>query len=252
MPRFPIDRITRSLVVAVALSPFLFSSVPASAQGPFTGGAGMSGISAPTFEPDGFWARVITATPKWLVLENANGQQFPVSFNAIELFVIRWPATPMMAGPATLAEVTGLDLFNGGVLAGHVDLYDGSARALVSPTSLVLVGFNRVLTPTNPFQMNGFGQFNLLPGEELIPQRRHVVGPVVSSNPLVIAVPGNQAAQVIPGGGGMSVTQVTIGSPSFVRPGDSVWCLPVGAGPQSLALGRMVVYKNEPLAQFIP
>jgi hypothetical protein len=48
------------------------------------------------------------------------------------------------------------------------------------------------------------------------------------------------------------VTQVTIGSPSFVRPGDLVWYLPVNATPQTLAVGRLVVHKTIPLAQFVP
>ncbi|RUL87160.1 hypothetical protein [Tautonia sociabilis] len=249
MPRFPIDRAVWSLAVAALLT----AVGPTSrAQGPFTGGAGMAGLSPPSFAPNGVWARVITATPKWLVLEDAEGRQYPVSFSAIDLFVIRWPANPALAPPGTMAEVTGFDLNNGSILAGHVDLYEGSARSLVSPTSLVLVGYNRVMVPTNPYQMSTFGQFTLLPGEELIPQRRHLVGPLVSGAPLVIAGPGNQAAQVVPGAGGMSVTQVTIGSPSFVRPGDMVWCLPLAAGPQTLALRRLVVYKTIPMAQFVP
>lgn len=250
MPRATILRSMLSLTAAALLAPLGPST--AGAQGPFTGGAGMAGLSPPRFEPGGSWARVITATPKWLVLENAAGQQFPVSFNAIELFVIRWPAGLGMAAPGTLAEATGIDLSNGSLLTGHLDLYQGAARSLVSPTSLVLVGFNRVMTPTDPYQMNTFGQFTLLPGEELIPQRRHVVGPLISASPIVIATPGNQVAQVVPGAGGMSITQVTIGSPSFVRPGDAVWFLPFNAGPQSLALGRMVVYKNVPMNQFVP
>jgi hypothetical protein len=240
------------LWMTVAAVVTLAGSATLRAQGPFTGGAGMSGLSPPRFEPGGAWARVITATPKWLVLENAAGQQFPVSFNAVELFVIRWPTNLAMAGRGSLAEATGIDLSNGSLVTGHLDLYEGAARSLVSPTSLMLVGFNRVMTPTDPFQMNTFGQFTLLPGEELIPQRRHVVGPLLSASPIVIATPGNQVAQVVPGAGGMSVTQVTIGSPSFVRPGDAVWFLPINAGPQTLALGRMVVYKNVPMTQFIP
>ena len=60
------------------------------------------------------------------------------------------------------------------------------------------------------------------------------------------------AFKLTPGGGGMSVMQVTIGSPSFVKPGDMVWCLPVTATPQGLAIARLVVYKSVSLAQFVP
>ncbi|WP_169972982.1 hypothetical protein [Tautonia rosea] len=223
------------------------------AQGPFTTPAQMAAFNVPRFQPGGGeWARVVTATPKWIVLENAAGQQFPVSFGAIEVFVIRWPADPRMAGPGTLAEVTGVDLMNGSVVAGHVDLFEGSSRALVTPTSLVMVGYNRVVNPNNPFQMNVFGRYSMIPGEEWMPQRRHLVGALIAGNPIVIAPPRGPSAMVVPGSGGMSVTQVTIGSPSFVRPGDLVWYLPVNATPQTLAVGRLVIHKTIPLAQFVP
>src|SRR5437868_6325008 len=39
------------------------------------------------------WAEVVTITPKWLVLQNEQGQQLPVPLNDIDLFVIRWPIT---------------------------------------------------------------------------------------------------------------------------------------------------------------
>lgn len=229
-----------------------FGASATSAQGPFT--AAIARFSAPQFQPGGGeWARVVTATPKWIVLENAAGQQFPVSFGAIEVFVIRWPANPRMAGAGTLAEVTGLDLMNGSVVAGHVDLFEGSARALVTPTSLVLAGYsNRASNPNNLFQMNVFGRVPMMPGEEWMPQRRHLVGALIAGNPIVIAPPRGPSAMVVPGAGGMSVTQVTIGSPSFVRPGDLVWYLPVNATPQTLAVGRLVVHKTIPLAQFVP
>ena len=73
-----------------------------------------------------------------------------------------------------------------------------------------------------------------------------------AADPLVIAVPNNDAVGVVPGGGGFSVTQVTAARPSFVKPGDLVWCLPTDASPRTLALARIVVYKSMPLSQFGP
>lgn len=242
----------RAVILGIGIAGMMSLGASATrAQGPFT--AAIGGFTAPQFQPGGGeWARVVTATPKWIVLENAAGQQFPVSFGAIEVFVIRWPANPRLAAPGTLAEVTGIDLMNGSVVAGHVDLFEGSARALVTPTSLVLASYNRALNRNNPFQVNVFGRYSMIPGEEWMPQRRHLVGALIAGNPIVIAPPRGPSAMVVPGAGGMSVTQVTIGSPSFVRPGDLVWYLPVNATPQTLAVGRLVVHKTIPLAQFVP
>ncbi|MEW4570167.1 hypothetical protein AB1L88_20060 [Tautonia sp. JC769] len=244
----------RGVILGIAVVGLLALGASASrAQVPFAGAGAMAGFNAPQFRPGGGeWARVVTATPKWIVLENAAGQQFPVSFNAIEVFVIRWPANPRMASPGTLAEVTGIDLMNGSVVAGHVDLFEGSARALVTPTSLVMTGYPRALGRNNLFQMNVFGRYSMIPGEEWMPQRRHLVGALIAGNPIVIAPPRGPSSTVVPGTGGMSVTQVTIGSPSFVRPGDLVWYLPVNATPQTLAVGRLVIHKTIPLAQFVP
>ena len=244
--------LTRRLLAGLALSTMMAASASGQGAAAFGGFGGQTALTPPRFEPEGLWARVVSATPKWLVLENVEGQQFPVSTGAVDLFVMRWPTNPLMAPPGTWAEVTGIDLNSGGVLAGHVDLYEGAARAMVSPTSQYLIGYNRVMTLASPFQMNTFSRFSLLPGEELIPRRRHIVGPLLARDPLVIDIGGNDAVRVVPGSANFNVTQVTPGEVRFIRPGDLVWCLPVGSNPMTLALGQLVVYKSVPMAQFVP
>ena len=222
----------------------LIGTTGASAQGPFGGMSGMSGLSPPRFEPDGLWARVVSVTPKWLVLENEAGQQFPVAADAVDLFLMRWPITPSQLTPGSWIEVTGIDLNSSQVLCDHADVFEGAARALVSPTSQYLVGYNRVMTLSNPFQMGTFGQTNLLPGEELLPRRRHLVAPVISGVPLVLAAPGNESVGVVGAAGGMSMTSVTPGLP---RPGPRrrPRLVPAGRGhppePRRRATGRLQV-----------
>ena len=235
-----------------AVASLLMAASAAMAQIPFGGAAGMTGLSPPQFEPDGIWARVVSVTPKWLVLENDLGQQFPLSTGAVDLFLMRWPTTPAELSAGALVEVTGIDLNTSQVLSAHADVYEGPARALVTPTSQYLVGYNRVMTLTNPFQMGTYGQVNLLPGEEMIPRRRHLVAPAISGVPLILAAPGNEAVGVVWGNGGMSMTSVTPGSPGLVRSGDLVWCMPAGFTTRSLAISELVVYKTMPIGQFVP
>ncbi len=214
---------------------------------------GLGGASTPWLPPSGMWAEVLSATPKWVVLQTADGKQLPVSYNNVGMFVIRWPTAPARITPGSWVEVTGLDLGTNRVLADHVDVYEGTARNLVSPTSLVLIGYNRVLTDFDFGHMTTFGlAYPMLPGEEYLPRRRHIVGPLAAINPLAIAVPGNNAALVVPAGRGMSMTQVTVGSSSFVKSGDLVWCVPQGANHRTLNLSQMVVYKSIPIDQFVP
>lgn len=242
----PYSRASVPLLVLIALA---IATATATGQGvaSFGAAAGQTGLSPPQFAPEGVWARVVSATPKWLVLENAHGQQFPVAAEAINLFVIRWPIDPLAADPFSYAEVTGVDLNNGQVVADQVDIYEGPNRALVTPTSQHLFGYNRVLTLVSPFQMNTFTQSGLLPGEAAMPPRRHVVGPLISAAPLVIGAGANSAVTVVPGGNGVLVTSVTPGSTALVAPGDLVWCLPAAANPRTLALSRLVVYKTAPV-----
>ena len=107
------------------------------------------------------------------MLENEVGQQFPVAADAIDLFLMRWPITPSQLTPGSWIEVTGIDLNSSQVLCDHADVFEGGGPSPGQPRPRsTLVGYNRVMTLANPFQMGTFGQTNLLPGEELLPRRR--------------------------------------------------------------------------------
>jgi hypothetical protein len=245
-------------LVAVLGALFLTGS-PASGQVAAVGqilqppGYSQSGLAFPRIPPRGDWLEVVTVTPKWLVLQNERGQQFPASFEAIELFVMRWPTSLDQISPTALLEVTGIELSATQIRADHMDIFEGPARGLVTPTIEELVGFNRVVTPFDVQSMNIYGQtIPLLPGEEQIPNRLHVVGPLVGTNPIAIAAGGNNAVAVYPYVGGIFMTQVTPGSASFVRPGDLVYVVVPDATTKSLMLSQLVVYKSMSLRQFTP
>lgn len=213
---------------------------------------GQSAMTSPSIDAAGTWAQVLAVTPKWLVLQTGDGRQYPVAFDSINLFVIRWPTTPALLAPDAWAEVTGLDVNGNQVLAAQVDVYEGAARNLVTPVSQTIVGYNRVITQSNPFSMGTYNYFQLLPGEEMMPRRRHVVGPLVSRDPLGIAVIGNDAVAILPTAAGLTVSQVTPGSSSFVRPGDLAYFIPNGFNARTLGIGRLVLYKGMPLSRFVP
>lgn len=243
----------RAIGTAFLVCLSLLATQDARAQGlAVPGGLTEAGALNTAFPVGGSWAQVVSVTPNWIVLQTDNGQQFPVSVSAIQLFVVRWPTTPELLAPDAWAEVTGLDINSNQVLASQVDVYEGAARNLVSPISQVIVGYNRVVTQPNLYQFNTFSFVQPLPGEDLMPRRRHVVGPVVSRDPLALAVGGNDAVQVVPSAAGVILSQVTPGSTSFVQTGDVVWCSPVASTPRTLALGQLVVYKRIPASQFVP
>jgi len=214
----------------------------------------------------GGWAEVLTVTPKWLVLQTQEGQQLPVAFDSIQVFVMRWPTTLEQVSPDALVEATGIDLNSGRIQTDHVDVFEGNARSLVTPTVQPIIGYGRIPSPNdvyqmNPFQQNAFlynvyqwnmvGYMNpLLPGENMIPRRLHLVGLIAGLDPLRIAAPGNTAVAVLPSETGLFVSQVTPGTQSMVRRGDLVFYQPVGANAKGLALGQLVVYKSIPLSQF--
>jgi len=241
--------VTLAVLAWVLIAP---AAAPAQGVTNFGFGFDQGALSPPQFEPEGMWARVVSVTPKWIVLQNDTGQQFPVSVTAINGFFLRWPTNPALFAPDAWAEVTGLDATSGRVIASHVDVYEGAARRLVTPVSRRLIGYNRVMLPISPYRISTYGQLSLLPGEELIPPRRHVVGPILNRDPLVIATSGNDAVTVFPGNNGLTLTRVTLGSASLIQVGDLVWTVPADANPKTLALDRLVVYKSVPYDQFVP
>jgi hypothetical protein len=208
-----------------------------------------SGLERPWIPPRGEWLQVLTATDRWLVLQNERGQQFPVAYDSIGQFLIRWPSSLERIAPDDLIEVTGIDLGTNRVATDQVDIYKGPARQLVTPAVLQLLGFNRVMTLFDWERQRTFGinlQYILTPEEQLMPVRLHVVAPAANVQPLQLMIGGNNVVTVVPGLNGTAVTEVTPGDPQFVQPGDMAYVIPLPgqSTPRSLAVGRLVLYKG--------
>jgi hypothetical protein len=188
---------------------------------------------------------------RWVVIQNAQGQQFPVAFEAIKQFVVRWPTRLDIVAPDALVEATGIDLGTNSLSTDHVDVYEGTARTLVSPAIFNLSGANRVLTPIDANQSPVYGQFfPFAPFEGGMLQRIHVVGNILGLDPLRLGAGGNNWVNVLPSPDGLNVTQVTPGQPAYVKKGDLVYFIPDSAGPKSLTIGRLILYKKMPLRAF--
>jgi hypothetical protein len=217
---------------------------------------GRSGMAATRIPPPGGWAEVIAVTPKWVVIQNQQGQQFPISFNEVQTFLIRWPTQLEDVAAGSLVEATGVDLATNQIQTDHVDVFEGTANKLgVVPTLQTIVGGNRVMTAFDIEQHNTYGidYFRYLSPDELqVPLRLHVVGPIVDLNPLRLGVGGGISIAVFPMANSFFITSITPGSSSFVRKSDLVYFVPVDANSKSLVLSQLVVYKKIPQRQFVP
>ncbi len=212
------------------------------------GFSGLGGLPINLPAAGGTWAEVLTVTPNWLVLQNGLGQQFPVEMATVGLFLMRWPTSLDHVGPDAIVEATGVDIGSNGIRADHVDFYEGRARSLVTPTVQQLIGFNRVLTAYDVDQQQTYGaRYFLLPGEEQIPNRTHVVGPIVGTGPLQVAIGGNNSISILPDMAGMTMSQITPGAIARVNRGDTVFLNVDEALPRTLAVSRLVVYKKYPM-----
>lgn len=215
-----------------------------------------SGLIRPAFSGPGEWLQVLTVTDNWLVIQNEQGQQFPVSLDSVRLFAMRWPSDLTRISPTDLVEVTGLDIGSSRLTTDHVDIYKGAARALVTPAVQQIVGFNRVLTYFDIERQNAFGfnyQYLLTPEELRMPYRLHVVSGAVNTSPLMLDVGGNNVVAVLPDAGGMSMSEVTRGVIGLVRPGDVAFVMPIldQTTPRSLTLDELVIYKSVPIDQMV-
>lgn len=205
----------------------------------------LSGMNKPTVEPRGDWAEVIMANSRWLVVQNAAGQQFPISYDSIRQFVVRWPTRLDLVSPGSLLEVTGVDVGSNQMRANHIDVYEGNARTLVTPTMLRLFGANRVLNPLDVEQAQLYGAiFPFSPAETAMPPRIHVVGAILGLDPLRVGVEGNNWVAVLPSPDGLDMTQVTLGSPTHVKKGDPVYYIPENASTKTLSVSRLILYKK--------
>lgn len=205
------------------------------------------------------WARVVTVTPRWVVLQNEEGQQFPVSTDRIRLFVMRWPSSLDRVSPSALLEMTGLNQGSNMLMTQHIDVYEGAARQMVVP-GILLISPSGVVSRPIDFLFNPEVYGAPIPGMDVPiqmgtasgPQLTHIVGGMVSRVPLQIGIGGNNAMTVLPTPGGVHMSQVTAGSIGLVKPGDIVYLAATQAMPDSLVLDQMVVYKNEFIDQFVP
>jgi hypothetical protein len=220
----------------------------------------------PQLPPQGAWGEVINATPRWLVIQNHSGQQYPVALEDIGEFLVRWPGSINQLGPDSLVEAVGNDLGSNVVEVTHVDVFEGTDRTLVAPTYNSLLANNAVVTTIDPSfnrLMNAWdyaGQsmlygwaYPITSGANGIPSRLHLVGNVIERAPLRLAVPGNNFATVVPGNNvQFTVSQVTRGAMNYARKGDYAFLLPRAINPRGLSVAQLVLYKSIPFRQFNP
>jgi len=240
----------------------------ANANNPLQPAVDQGPVDLPPVPPRGAWGEVIMANAKWMVIQNHEGQQFPIASDSVAQFLVRWPTTLDQLTPATVVEAIGQDVGNNSMRTDHVDTFEGSDRSLVQPTFASLLPNNRMVTTIDPgFNrfMNGFdiGAQNLLygwaypldnsgPVANGIPGKLHVVGNAVSVNPFLrISVLGTNFATVLPEeGGGMSITQMTRGDTSYAEKGDLIFLMPTELTPRTVVLSQVVLYKKIPFRGF--
>ena len=212
----------------------------------------VSGMQTPRFPPSGDWAEIVTVTSKWLVIQNEKGQQFPVAIDSIGAFVMRWPIDPTRISPNAMVETTGLDLGSNQVRTDHLDVFEREGAGMIQPLYQQIIGFGRTPTTYDLLQQSTYGvRIPLLPGEDQIPNRLHVAGPIIGLDPVRISMGGNNTVAVLPGATGMVFSEVTPGALGLLRPGDLLYVVPTDVTARSLILGQMVAYKPMPKAQFV-
>ena len=219
----------------------------------------------PQLPPQGAWGEVINVTPRWLVIQNHSGQQYPIAAEDIGEFLARWPTSLENLGLQTVVEAIGRDIGSNTVEVSHVDVFEGGDRSLVQPTYNNLLSTNAIVTAIDPgFNrlMNGWdyqGQAQLYGwayptglGGGLTPIRLHVVGTVIQRVPLQLTLPGNNFATVVGGlNGQFTMSQVTRGSLAMARKGDYAFLMPQQINPRGLVVSQLVLYKSIPYAQFL-
>ena len=252
------------LIVAAAADAVLFPARAQQLAGANNNNLAQGPASLPPPPPQGAWGEVIMANNRWMVVQNNNGQQFPIANDSINQFLIRWPSRLDALTPQTVVEAIGPDVGNNTLLTEHVDAFVGADQNLVTPGSTSLLPNNRPVTTIDPgFQrhMNSFdiGSQNLLhgwaypvnPGVSGIPAQLHVIGPVIQINPFLrAAIPGNNFATIQPAGASMTVTRVTRGNTSFAQRGDLAFLMPTNLTPRTVVLSQVVLYKKIPFEQF--
>jgi hypothetical protein len=219
----------------------------------------------PQLPPQGAWGEVINVTPRWIVIQNHSGQQYPIGSDDIGEFLVRWPTGLDNLGPQTVVEAVGRDVGSNTVEVSHVDVFEGGDRSLVQPTYNNLLTSNAIVTAIDPgFNrlMNGWdyaGQAQLYGwayptglGGNIAPIRLHVVGTAVQRVPLQVSLPGNNFATVVSDTNApFSMSQVTRGTLAMARKGDYAFLMPQQINRRGLIVSQLVLYKSMPYAQFL-
>ncbi len=213
----------------------------------------LGSLRPPQPTPQGYWAEVISATSRWIVVQDDKGRQFPIASDSIKQFFVRWPSSISQLTTASMVEATGVDGGSNTVIADHLDIYEADAQNLVTPNVQNLYGNNRTLASIDE-DHNGQVDvaYSVSPAEATIPNRVNLVGRPINNNPLQVQTSGNNSMMIVPGGGGMSVSQVTHGTMSYAKRGDQVFIVTRDATTRTLEVTQLVLYKTVPLRAFQP
>ncbi|MBV8315078.1 MAG: hypothetical protein JOZ53_09080, partial [Planctomycetaceae bacterium] len=82
--------------ILLAIGALLPSSVEAQPfPGPLMNATGGGLLPPPPPPPPGAWGEVIFSNAKWLVIQNHDGQQFPIDYQKLPpmSFLVRWPSS---------------------------------------------------------------------------------------------------------------------------------------------------------------
>ncbi len=114
------------------------------------------GANIPNLPPQGAWGEIINVTDRWMVVQNHAGQQFPIAFEDIQEFLVRWPSAIEEISPQALIEAVG---------TRHALDRSPSVYKAGNPLKLLLAGYSGA--------RNTGGDVRV---EEMIRQIRHVLG----------------------------------------------------------------------------
>ncbi len=213
-----------------------------------------SGPQKPT--PPGFWCQVIMANSKWVVLQDEEGRQYPLSSQAIGQFLVRWPSNLASIGAQSMLEVSGNDLNPNAMSTDHIDIFESDAYSLVStPFVMSNYGFTPFVNPASFAVQNVLSGLNMITnpvviGELTLPSVRTVVGRAESVSPLRISIGSNNSVLIQPmNDAGISMTRVTLGNTGIAAPGDVVFISATAMNTKSLAATQVVLYKRISYAQ---
>ena len=221
----------------------------------------------------GIWAEVIATTPRWIIVQSQEGQQFPIAADRIRQYFVRWPSALSELKPTSMVEATGVRTSSAAMMTDHIDVYEEDAQTLVSPTIQSVAGPNGGPPGFGhtsnfgfiDFESLNFGSLNWteMPTAGAVNWTEtpnvggggmllHVVGRVAATAPLVLGGFGPGVITVGPGGNGMTVTQVTLGTVSYAKKGDLVHVVADAASARGLDVSQLVLYKKIPLRRFQP